>query len=87
MQEELLPALFAPDIRQKARGQSNDVDGSSICYRLSMHAMQEEFLPALSGDAIDDGDYRLELAHLPVKYSGLDLPTTANSATLNHQAS
>ena len=49
--------------------------------------MQEEFLPALFGEAIDDSDYRLELAHLPVKYSGLALPNTVNSTTLNHQAS
>ena len=48
--------------------------------------MLEEFLPALFGEAIDDGDYRLELAHLPVKYSGLALPNTVNSAMLNHQA-
>ena len=57
------------------------------CFDLQEKAMQEEFLPALFGEAIDDSDYRLELAHLPVKYSGLALPTTANSATLNHQAS
>ena len=49
-------------------------------------AMQEEFLPALFGEALGDSDYRLELAHLPVKYSGLALPNTVNSATLNHQA-
>ena len=29
--------------------------------------MQVEFLPALFGAAIDDSDYRLELALLPVK--------------------
>ena len=49
--------------------------------------MQEEFLPALFGEAVDDGDCRLEFAHFPVKYSGLALPTTVNSAALNHQAS
>ena len=49
--------------------------------------MQEEFLPVLFGEAIDDGDYTLKLAHLPVKYSGIALPNTANSATPNHQAS
>ena len=31
-------------------------------------AIQEEFLPALLGEAIDDSDYRLELALLPVQY-------------------
>ena len=47
--------------------------------------MQEEFLPALFGEAIDDSDYRLTLAHLPVKYSGLDLPNTVNTAAYpNH---
>ena len=30
--------------------------------------MQGALLPVLVGEAIDDGDYRLELAHLPVKY-------------------
>ena len=49
--------------------------------------MQEEFLPALFGEAVDDGDCRLEFAHFPVKYSGLALPTTVNSAALNHPAS
>ena len=43
--------------------------------------------PSAFGEAIDDSDYRLELAHLPVKYSGLALPNTVKSATLNHQAS
>ena len=48
--------------------------------------MQDEFLPALLGEALDnDCDYRLELAHLPVKYSGQALPNTVNSATPNHQ--
>ena len=47
---------------------------------------EEAFLPSLFGGAIDDSDYRLELAHLPVKYSGLALPNTANSAAPNHQA-
>ena len=37
-------------------------------------------------DGSTAGKYRLELAHLPVKYAGLALPNTANSATLNHQA-
>ena len=36
------------------------------------------------GEAIDDGDYLLELAHLPVNYSGLALPNTV--ATPNHEA-
>ena len=49
--------------------------------------MQEEFVPALFGEVIDNGDYRLGLAHLPVKYSGLALPNTVNSTTPNHQAS
>ena len=48
--------------------------------------MQEEMLPALFGEATDDGEYRLDVAHLPVKYSGLALPNTVNSVTLNHQA-
>ena len=44
-------------------------------FDLLEEAMQEEFLTALFGEAIDkdDGDYPLELAHLPVKYSGLAL--------------
>ena len=54
------------------------------CFDL-LEAMQEEFLLAHLGKAIDDGD-QLALAHLPVKYSGLALPIKANSATLNHQA-
>ena len=57
------------------------------CFDQLEKAIQEEFLPALFGEAIEDGDYRLELAHLPVKYSGLALPNTVNSATPNHQAS
>ena len=28
------------------------------CFHLLEKAMQEEFLPALFGEAIDDGDYR-----------------------------
>ena len=32
--------------------------------------MQVEFLPVLFGGAIKDGDYRLELAHLPGEYYG-----------------
>ena len=43
--------------------------------------------PALTGEAIDDNDYQIELKHLPMKYSGLALPNTADSTTLNHQAS
>ena len=73
-----LPALFAPDIRQKTRGYRLFVD-----LLPTVNAMQEEFLPAFSGEATDDSDYRLELTYLPVKYSGLALPTTAK---LNHQA-
>ena len=42
-------------------------------------AMQEEYFPALFGEAIDDGDFRLELAHLAVQYSGLALPSTVHS--------
>ena len=57
------------------------------CGDLLGKAMQEELLTALFGEAIADGDYCLELAHLPVKYSGLALPNTANSETLNHQSS
>ena len=49
--------------------------------------MHEECHHALFGEAIDKIDYRLELAHLPVKYYGLALPNTVNSATPNHQAS
>ena len=41
--------------------------------------MQAEFLPALFGEAIDDSEYGLELAHLPVKYTGLALPNTVNA--------
>ena len=37
--------------------------------------MQAEFLPAFCGEEIGDGNYRLELANLPVKYSGLALQT------------
>ena len=48
--------------------------------------MQEESLPLLFGEAIDDGDYRLELAHLLVKYYGLALLNIVTSATPNHQA-
>ena len=40
-------------------------------YQTLNHALQEEFIPALFGEAIDDNDYRLEL---PVNYSGLALP-------------
>ena len=29
------------------------------CFHLREKAMQEEFLPALFGEAIDDGEYRL----------------------------
>ena len=58
-----------------------------MLFDLLEKAMQEEFLPAIFGEAIDDGDYRLELAHLPVKYYGLALPNTVNSATPSHQAS
>ena len=54
------------------------------CFGLLEKAMQEEFLVALFGEATDDRDYWLEIAqHLPVKYSGLALPNTANS---HHQA-
>ena len=53
------------------------------CFHLREKAMQEEFLPARFGEAIDDGDY----APLPVKNSGPALRNTVNSATLNHQAS
>ena len=49
--------------------------------------MQEEFIRAHFREAINDSDYELELAHLPVKCSGLALPNTVNSAALNHQAS
>ena len=42
-------------------------------FDLLEKAMQEEFLPK-----IDDGNYRLEHARLPVKYSGLALPNTVN---------
>ena len=49
--------------------------------------MHEECHHALFGEAIDKIDYRLELAHLPVKYYGLALPNTVNSATTSHQAS
>ena len=38
--------------------------------------------PSAFGEAIDDSDYRLELAHLPVKYSGLALPNSQS-----HEAS
>ena len=48
------------------------------CFDLLEKAMQEEFLPALFGEVIDDSDFRLELAHLPVKSSGLVLSNTAN---------
>ena len=34
-----------------------------------------------------DSDNRPELAHLPVNYAGLALPSTVTSATLFHQAS
>ena len=56
------------------------------CIDLLENAIREEFLPALFGEAIDDGDYRLEVLHLAVKCSGLALPNTANSATPNQQA-
>ena len=46
-------------------------------------AIQEEFPPALFGEATDDGDYRLELAHLPVKYAGLALPSTIRCQVRN----
>ena len=50
-------------------------------------AIQEEFFPALFGEAIDEeGEYRLELAYLPQKYSGLALPNTVHFATPNPQA-
>ena len=49
--------------------------------------MQEEFLPACFGEAIVEGNNRLEIAHLPAEYFGLTLPSTANSVTPNHQAS
>ena len=39
----------------------------------------------LLGEEIDDDDSRLELAQIPVKYAGLALPNTVNSATPNHQ--
>ena len=48
-----------------------------LCFDWLEKAIQEEFLPALFGGAIDDGDYWLELV---VKYSRLALPNTANSA-------
>ena len=51
------------------------------CFDLPEKAMQEEFLPALFGEAIDDGDYWLALAHLTVTYSELALSSTVNSAT------
>ena len=40
---------------------------------------QEEFLPALFGEAIDD--YRIMLTHLPVRYSGLTLPAMSRSSS------
>ena len=48
--------------------------------------MQGEVLAALFGEAIDDSDYELKFAHLPVKYSGL-APNTVNAAKRKHQAS
>ena len=57
------------------------------CFDLLEKTMQEEFLPELLGEEIDDGEYRLELAHLPMNYSVLALPNTVNSASPNHQAS
>ena len=55
------------------------------CLDLLDRAIQEGFLPALFGEATDEGDYRL--AHIAVIYSGLALPNTVNSATPTHQAS
>ena len=37
------------------------------CFHRLEKEIQEEFVPALLGKVIDDGDYRLELARLPVK--------------------
>ena len=39
-------------------------------------ALQDELLPALFEEVIDKGNYRLEPAHLAVKYSGLALPNS-----------
>ena len=57
------------------------------CFAPLEMAIQGEFLPALFGETVDDGDYRLELAHLPVKYSGMALPNPIKTAKQNHQAS
>ena len=54
------------------------------CLDLLVRAIQEEFLPALFGEATDEGDYRL--AHIAGIYSGLALLNTVNSATPTHQA-
>ena len=56
------------------------------CFDLLEKATQKEILPAPFGEARDDGDHRLELAHFPVKYYGLALPDAVNSVTPNHQA-
>ena len=57
------------------------------CFDLLEKAMQGEFLAALFGEAIDDSDYELKVAQLPVKYSGLAPPNTVNAAKRKHQAS
>ena len=56
------------------------------CFDLQEMARQDDFLQALFEEAMDDGDHQQELAHRPVKYSGLALLNTVNAATPNHQA-
>ena len=60
---------------------SRTTPNTEACVDLLDEALQEEVLPTLFGEAIDDGDSRLELAHLPVKYSGPALTNSVYSAT------
>ena len=49
------------------------------CFDLLEKAMLDDFLPALFEEATDGSEYRLELAHLSMKFSGLALLNTLNS--------
>ena len=77
---EVLRRLIATCVLLSGQGEAPDACGiDQLCGGSCK-------LPALFVEAIDDGDYRLEVLHLAVKCSGLALPNTANSATPNQQA-
>ena len=80
-------SAFQRPLQQEWQYLQRTTPNTESCFDLLEKTMQEEFLPELLGEEIDDGEYRLELAHLPMNYSVLALPNTVNSASPNHQAS